>query len=86
LKEKGNSVNLTNIEELYHPTPLEILEERLAKEDVPNEEVEKLIREHLEYVKDYILKSRNRDQAYYQWLCTKFHQSDRKSILRKLSI
>jgi len=71
LKEKGHSVNLTNIEEFYHPTPLEILEERLAKEDDPNEEVEELIREHLEYVRDYILKSRNRDQAYYQWVYDK---------------
>jgi len=71
LTERGHSVSLTNIEEFYHPTPLEILEERMAKEDMPNEEVEELIREHLEYVKDYILKSKNRDQAYYQWVYDK---------------
>lgn len=67
LKEKGHRVNLANIEEFYHPTPLEILDERLAKGDIPNEEAEKLVKDHLEYVKNYILISKNRDQAYYQW-------------------
>jgi len=68
LIERGRRVNLTNIEEFYHPTPLEILEERLAKGDMPDKEAEELIKNHLEYVKNYILTSKNRDQAYYQWV------------------
>lgn len=71
LREKGQSVKLTNIEKFYHPTPLEILEERLAKGDILDEEAEELVKDHLEYVKNYILLSKNRDQAYYQWVYDK---------------
>lgn len=71
LERKGEEVDLVNVEEFYHPTPLEILEERLMKEDVLDEEVGKLIGEHLEYVRDYILKGKNRDQAYYRWAYNK---------------
>jgi len=71
LIERGRRVKLTNIEEFYHPMPLEILEERLAKGDVPDEEAEELIMDHLEYIKNYILTSKNRDQAYYQWVYDK---------------
>jgi len=72
LIEKGRRVKLTNIEEFYHPTPLEILEERLAKEDVPDEEAEELVMDHTEFIRNYILTSKNRDQAYYQWVYDKF--------------
>jgi len=48
-----------------------MLEERLAKGDISNEEAEKLVRDHLDYVKNYILTSRNRDQAYYEWVYEK---------------
>jgi len=37
---RGHKANLTNIEELYHPTPLEVSEERLSEEDVPHEDAE----------------------------------------------
>jgi len=71
LTEKGEEVNLTNIEEFYYPTPLETLEEKLMEGDLPDEEVEELVKDHIEYVKNYILRSKNRDQAYYQWVYDK---------------
>lgn len=75
---KGLRVSLIEIEEFYHPTPLEILEERLSKGDMPNEEAEALVKEHLKYVRDYILTSRNRDQAYYQWVYDKVRSLRRR--------
>jgi hypothetical protein len=72
LSAKGHNVILTDIEEFYHPTPIEILKERLAKKDISIEETEELVKEHMNYVRKYILKSRNRDQAYYQWAYDKF--------------
>jgi hypothetical protein len=71
LAERGYQVSLTTVEEWYHPTPLEILEERLAKGDILDEEVEELVKGHLEYVRNYILTRKNRDQAYYQWVYDK---------------
>ena len=71
LLEKGEEVSLTNVEEFYHPTPLETLEEKLMEGDLPDEEVKKLVKDHIEYVRNYILRSKNRDQAYYQWVYDK---------------
>ena len=48
-----------------------MLEEQLAKGDISNEEAERLVRDHLDYIKNYILTSRNRDQAYYKWVYEK---------------
>jgi len=71
LIEDGEEVSLTNLEEFYYPTPLETLEERLMEGDLPDEEVRELVRDHVEYVRNYVLRSRNRDQAYYQWVYDK---------------
>jgi len=30
-----------------------------------------LVKDHIEYVRNYILRSKNRDQAYYQWVYDK---------------
>ena len=48
-----------------------MLEEQLAKGDISNEDAEKLVRDHLDYIKNCILASRNRDQAYYKWVYEK---------------
>jgi hypothetical protein len=72
-----HDVKLVYIDEWYHPTPLQILEEKLAKGDVPYEEAEKLIKGHLEFV-DYVLKSEDRDQAYYRWAYDKIPSIRRK--------
>ena len=84
LSEKGEKVNLINMEELYHPTPLETLEGRLAREELPDEEVIKLVREHVKYIRDYILMSKNRDQAYYQWAYDKIPSAREKIDLIKI--
>jgi len=71
LIEKGEEANLTNVEDFYYPTPLETLEERLMEGQVPDKEVEKLVKDHVEYVRNYIVRSKNRDEAYYQWVYDK---------------
>jgi hypothetical protein len=71
LMEGGEEVYLKNVEEYYYPTPLETLEEKLAEGDPPDEEVGRLVKEHVEYVKNYILMGKNRDQAYYRWALDK---------------
>jgi hypothetical protein len=71
LIEDGEEVNLTNIEGFYYPTPLETLEDRLTEGDLPDEELRELVMGHVEYVRNYVLSSRNRDQAYYLWVYDK---------------
>lgn len=68
LMEEGEEVRLTNVEEFYCLTPLETLEVRLAEGDPPDEEVKRLVKDHVEYIRNYILMGENRDQAYYRWV------------------
>lgn len=71
LRRRGDTATLTNVEEFYQPTPLEIFEDKLTQTEILDDEAEELIKAHLEYVKNYILTSKNRDQAYYQWVYDK---------------
>jgi len=74
LAQEGHEVTRKNVEELYHPRPIEVLEGKLGKgrEKTPEKEVRKLIQEHLEYVREYILKNMTRDQAYWKWALNNF--------------
>jgi hypothetical protein len=57
------------VENFYHFTPLEILQSRLSK--ISEVEIQELLKLHLEYINQYILKSRNRDIAHYLWVADK---------------
>ena len=68
LSGEGHLVRVRFIGGVYHFTPLEILERRWRREPLTDEEIRRFVRYHLEYLRDYIYLSNNRDSAYYQWL------------------
>jgi hypothetical protein len=67
LKSSGILVKIQYVEKPYHFTPLMVLERMMARGPVEDEEVERLIRSHLEYIKSYVYRFDNRDRAYYEW-------------------
>jgi hypothetical protein len=73
LTSLGFHVKIRYIEGLYHFTPLMILERLLAKDFVTDEDIERLVRCHIEYIKSYVYKFDNRDRAYYEWVFDKIH-------------
>jgi hypothetical protein len=53
----------------YHFTPLEILSAVLNIQEKPNfEKIVQLIKSHIDYIKNYILKYSNLDEAYEKWV------------------
>ena len=68
LSQEEHLVTTKYIGGVYHFTPLEILERRWRREFLSGEEIERLVRCHLEYIRDYIYVSSNLDKAYYQWV------------------
>ena len=83
LSEKGHLV-WTKYIAAYHFTPLEILERRWRRETLSDDEIEGFVRYHLEYLRDYIYLSSNRDEAYYKWVYDKVpwlrNRTDREAI------
>lgn len=79
LSQMGHKVELEDFMEEYYPTPLEELETKLSTGEVSDEETKVYIKEYLNYIENYILKSDNLDQAYYQWLYDN-HPSIRSKI------
>jgi len=67
LSRAGLEVKILYVEKTYHFTPLMILERKMAKGPVEDCELEELIRGHVEYVRSYIYRFRNRDRAHYEW-------------------
>jgi hypothetical protein len=75
-KREGHDVRLTYLHLPYFFTPLEVLKRELMQEkEVSDERVEKLVRQHVEYVREYILTSGNVDEAYCRWVYDKFRHS-----------
>lgn len=67
LKASGLDVRVQYAEKPYHFTPLAILKRRMARGRVDDEEVERLVRCHVDYIRNYICRFENRDRAYYEW-------------------
>ncbi len=67
LGREGLYVKPLYVEKPYHFNPLTILKRRMARGPVGDGELEELVRCHLEYVKNYIYRFRNRDRAHYEW-------------------
>lgn len=73
LKEKNHAVTRTEVEEVYHPKPLHTLENELEKNDqIKREHIKEFIKRHIEYVKGYILRNKNLDQAHWKWSWNNF--------------
>ncbi|EMR73152.1 hypothetical protein MCGE09_00343 [Thaumarchaeota archaeon SCGC AB-539-E09] len=67
LKNSGIHVKIQYVERPYHFTPLMVLERMMALGPVEDEEVERLVRSHLEYIRRYVYRFDNRDRAHYEW-------------------
>lgn len=67
LIQAGLDVKIHYVERFYHFTPLAILRRKMARGSVEDRELEELVRSHVEYVRNYIYRFRNRDRAHYEW-------------------
>ncbi|MGP3667685.1 MAG: hypothetical protein ACKD6N_05645 [Candidatus Bathyarchaeota archaeon] len=71
-RKAGFDVEVKYIDTPYHYTPLEVLRNRLKEEleegkENPDHVLENLIKQHIYYIKNYILLSMNPDDAYDKW-------------------
>lgn len=67
LTASGLEVSVIYAEKPYHFTPLAILKRRMARGHVEDGEMERLVRCHVDYIRNYIYRFENRDRAYYEW-------------------
>ncbi|MFB0568049.1 MAG: hypothetical protein ACETV0_00280 [Nitrososphaeria archaeon] len=58
---------LEYLESPYFFTPLQQVEIEMAAGDVEDERIERLIRCHIQYVHEFVLRSESRDEAYSAW-------------------
>ena len=71
IKRSGIQVKTRYVERPYHFTPLMVLKRMMARGPVEDEEVGRLVRSHLEYIRSYVYRFDNRDRAYYEWVYDK---------------
>ena len=86
LKNAGIDVKIHYVEKPYHFTPLMILKRKIARGSVNDEEIETLIRLHVEYVRSYIYRFDNRDRAYYEWAYDKVPWMRRKICKKEVEM
>ena len=71
LRSSGHDAQLEYIDLPYYFTPLQILRNEIELERkrkvLTEDRMEELIREHIGYVREYILKSSDLDEAYLRW-------------------
>jgi hypothetical protein len=75
IKRIGYAAKVKCVEKLYHFKPLEILENLLKTGKLTDEMAEKLIWDHVEFVRNYVLSSRSLDEAYKRWILNKHKHS-----------
>jgi hypothetical protein len=63
----GLEVKILYVEKPYYFTPLTILTRKMAFGPIEDQELEELIQSHIEYVRSYIYRFKNRDRAHYEW-------------------
>jgi len=72
LQSAGQNVQLEYIDLPYYFTPLQILRNEIRLESkgkvLTEDRMEELIREHVDYVREHILKSSDLDEAYLRWI------------------
>jgi len=71
LSMAGLRVKVLYTEKTYHFTPLMILKRKISMRAVEDKELERLVQSHLEYIRSYIYKFRNRDRAHFEWMYDK---------------
>jgi len=72
LRNSGHDAQLEYIDLPYYFTPLQILRNKIGLEArgkvLTEDRMEGLIREHVRYVREYILKNSDLDEAYLRWI------------------
>jgi hypothetical protein len=68
LREIGFDVKIKSIERIYYLKPLEILSILLEKEKLNEKLAEKLIKEHIRFIYDFVITHENIDKAYFSWI------------------
>jgi len=71
LSRAGLDVKIHYVEKFYHFTPLMIMKRKMARGSIGDEELEEMVWRHVEYVRSYIYRFRNRDRAHYEWVYEK---------------
>jgi hypothetical protein len=72
LRDNGFEVLIRYVEKPYHYNPLMILKRKMAIEPIGDNEIKRLVRCHLDYIKKYIYRFENRDRAHYEWVWDNF--------------
>jgi hypothetical protein len=86
LGRAGLNVKVLYTEKTYHFTPLMILKRKITLRDVEDEELERLVQSHVEYVRSYIYRFKNRDRAYFEWVYDKVPWLRRKITKEEIKL
>ena len=68
IKKLGHQVRVRCVERLYHFKPLEILMFLIGMGRLTHRSATNLIREHVKFVREYLLISKDLDEAYFSWI------------------
>ena len=68
LSRVGIDVKMIYVETPYHHNPLSILKRKMDRGELGDEDIERLVRCHIDYIREYVFKYENRDRAYYEWV------------------
>ena len=75
LKEAGFQVKCLYFSVPYYFNPLMTLKRKMAKQPVDDNELEKHVKKHITYVKDYLYTEKNTDIAHYRWTRDNFQMT-----------
>jgi len=73
IKTLGQKASVKCVERFYRFKPLEVMEALLELGKLTRDVAEKLIWEHVEFVKSYVLSTKTIDEAYFLWLLSKYY-------------
>lgn len=68
LIDAGFHVSIQYLEKPFHHNPLMILKRKMARSALEDDEIERLVRCHVDYIRKYVYVFENRDMAYYEWV------------------
>jgi len=68
IRKFSHKVSVRCIEKQYIMKPLETLELLLENRKLTRQKAEQLIKEHATFIRDYVLNTKNIDEAYFSWI------------------
>lgn len=79
IRNYGHEVFLKCVESFYRLKPLETLAILLEIGKATPEIAERLIKEHVKFINEYVLRSRDLDEAYSLWASSRFFENEPQS-------